>query len=70
MPPVVTNTMRVCTTDSEGVEYDASVPVMPTNGSWGNEECAESPFDVPWTIDDRTVAHPSMFSVGTVPMYR
>lgn len=80
MPPIITNTMRVCTTDAVNVEYDAAVPVKPkwksvnTSSSakeeWGKEYCADTPFDVPWTIDDRGVAHPSMFAVGSVPMYR
>ena len=55
MPTHVTNTMRVCTREAINVQYDASVPVSPkwTHGheSMGEEYCADSPYDVPWSID-------------------
>jgi hypothetical protein len=75
MPPVVTNTMRVCTRDAVNVAYDAAVPVRPrffanNTEEWGAEYCADSPYDIPWTIDDPAKAHPSMFAVGSIPMYR
>jgi hypothetical protein len=55
MPTHVTNTMRVCTRDAVDVKYDAAVPVTPkwVNGveSMGKEYCADTPYDVPWSID-------------------
>jgi hypothetical protein len=55
MPTHVTNTMRVCTRDAVNVQYDASVPVAPKwvggTESMGEEHCAETPYDVPWSID-------------------
>ena len=56
MPTHLTNTMRVCTRDATDIRYDASVPVKPQwsneGESRGEEYCAESPYDVPWSIDD------------------
>ncbi len=75
MPQFVTNTMRVCTRDAAGAAYDASVPVKPlyNNTSFdGSEElCSESPFDVPWSLEDATAAEnpAALFSVGSVPMW-
>lgn len=79
MPQYETNTMRICTRDAEGVQYDATVPVKPkwtTSSSSSNKEsfsateyCSESASDVPWSLDDMAVADPSMFSVGNMPMW-
>jgi hypothetical protein len=70
MPTHQTNTMRVCTRDATNVQYDASVPVVPKwlNGgqeSQGEEYCAETPYDVPWSIDDEGLdtAHPGTISL-------
>lgn len=76
MPRSVTNTMRLCTVDSVNVEYDATVPIRPRFSGNGFEQfssteyCSETPYEVPWAVDSRDVTHPSMFSVGNVPMYR
>lgn len=78
MPQFLTNTMRVCTRDSSyDVQYDAAVPAKPrfpdgtTTPSYEDEEhCSASPYDIPWTLDDRRTTHPSMFAVGNSPMYR
>lgn len=79
MPMFVTNTMRVCTRDAHpSVQYDAAVPVKPRYGAspsspvlFSDEEfCSDSPEEVPWSLDDRTLSHPAMFAVGNVPMYR
>ena len=75
MPQHVTNTMRVCTKDSVNVQYDAAVPVKPrfeggVQAFSDKEYCSDSPFDVPWTVEDRAKAHPSMFSTGNAAMYR
>ena len=75
MPTHVTNTMRVCTRDATDVQYDASVPVLPkwTHGleSWGDEYCAESPYDVPWSIDnagrDTVYAGPKSLCLSHLP---
>jgi hypothetical protein len=70
-----TNTMRVCTRDAVNVMYDAHVPVMPKwengEGEQGDEYCADSPYDVPWSIDEAGSdhTHPGMFSVGHVAHY-
>lgn len=86
MPQFVTNTMRVCTRDALGAMYDATVPVKPLyrgNGSSGgnhssttpvfgdDELCAESPFDVPWSMEDAAATEnpAALFAVGNVPMW-
>lgn len=75
MPQLETNTMRVCTTDADGVQYDAAVPVKPVwpgkneEAFSPNEYCAPSSSDVPWLLDDINLADPAMFSAGTVPMW-
>lgn len=71
----VTNTMRVCTKDAVNVAYDATVPVQPrwsspANMFSGEEFCAPSEKDVPWTMDDSNIADPGMFSAGNAPMWR
>ena len=74
IPKFQTNTMRVCTQDSIDVQYDATVPVLPkfTSGTqtYGDEYCSDSPYDVPWTIDDKYITNPNMFSVGNLPLHR
>ena len=79
MPQFVTNTMRVCTRDALGASYDASVPVRPMYSgnasipSFGNDNelCAESAYDVPWSLEDAAAAEnpAAQFSVGNVPMW-
>ena len=79
MPQFVTNTMRVCTRDASGATYDAAVPVKPLfhNSSVlptfeGSEEmCSETPFDVPWSMEDAAAAEnpAAQFSLGCVPMW-
>jgi hypothetical protein len=60
--------------DSTGVQYDAAVPVMP-KWLWGmqnfssTEYCSSSSSDVPWSLDDNSMADASMFSAGAVPMW-
>jgi hypothetical protein len=69
MPTHLTNTMRVCTQDSTNVQYDATVPVKPKWNTWkgrekkGDEYCAESPYDVPWSIDNigLDISHPGAY---------
>jgi hypothetical protein len=74
MPQFVTNTMRLCTKDAINVEYDATVPVLPrwTTGAeaYGDEHCSENPYEVPWTVEDKSIAHPSMLSIGNSPLWR
>jgi hypothetical protein len=74
IPQFVTNTMRICTKDATGVQYDATVPVKPTwdDGveTYGDEYCSQDPYEVPWTTDDPSVTHPSMFSIGNSPLWR
>jgi hypothetical protein len=85
MPQFVTNTMRICTREaSSKVSYDAAVPTAPrfynaTSGQYSAnpdfesapEHCSDSPFDVPWSLEDVSVAEnpAAMFSVGSVPMW-
>jgi hypothetical protein len=75
MPTLVTNTMRVCTQDATNVMYDAHVPVMPRwlgpANQAGDEHCSNSPYDIPWTIDDAgsNVMEPGMFSTGHLAHY-
>ena len=75
MPQFVTNTMRVCTRDAPGAAYDASVPVKPVYNNTlfdsSEELCSESPFDVPWSLEDAKAAEnpAALFSVGNVPMW-
>ena len=71
--------MRVCTRDASGATYDAAVPVKPLfhNSSVlptfeGSEEmCSETPFDVPWSMEDAAAAEnpAAQFSLGCVPMW-
>jgi hypothetical protein len=74
MPQFVTNTMRVCTRDAINVEYDATVPVLPKwndlDNTYGEEYCSTTPYEVPWTVDDATDTHPSMFSTGNTALWR
>ena len=79
MPQFITNTMRVCTRDAPGATYDASVPVKPLfyNSSvlptfeGAEEMCSETPFDVPWSMEDAAAAEnpAAQFSLGCVPMW-
>jgi hypothetical protein len=73
MPQFVTNTMRVCTRDAAGASYDASVPVRPVYSAFNASEelCSDSPFDVPWSLEDSAAAEnpAAQFSVGSVPMW-
>jgi hypothetical protein len=72
MPTHVTNTMRVCTRDSADVRYDATVPILPIGGGPSESEyCSDSPYDVPWSVDEGLGAvHPNMHSVGHQGFYR
>lgn len=74
MPQFDANTMRVCTVDSTGVQYDPAAPVKPkwlysANNFSSQEYCAESSTDVPWSLDDSSKADPAMFTVGNAPMW-
>ena len=74
MPQYETNTMRVCTKDANGTQYDAAVPAMPKWASGretfsDKEHCSEYGSDVPWSLDDSNVADSAMFSVGNAPMW-
>lgn len=75
MPRDWVNTMRVCTRDSKGAVYDASVPVRPRygpglalNASYQEElRCADSPYEVPWFAEGDGDAERG--SAGTVPLW-
>lgn len=83
MPQFATNTMRLCTKDAAAnAAYDASVPVAPvyyTNSSSyttnpqfdSQEQCSESPYEVPWSTEDAAQAEnpAATFAVGCVPMW-
>jgi hypothetical protein len=78
MPMAITNTMRMCTADSLGAQYDATVPVRPKygNASAGDAipyeeevQCASSPFETPWFAPDLDELDTEMQAVGSVPMW-
>ena len=82
MPQFVTNTMRLCTKDALNASYDATVPAKPlyktSSSAWtttptfdSQEQCSDSPYDVPWSLDDPSRADnpAAMFAVGSVPMW-
>jgi hypothetical protein len=49
----------------------ATTTTTPSFGGPESEHCSESPYDVPWTLDDPAKASnpAAMFSVGSVPMW-
>ena len=64
MPQYETNTMRICTMDADGVQYDASAPVKPRWSNAGGteqfsvrEHCAELSSDVPWQVSFFSILH-------------
>ena len=76
MPQFVTNTMRLCTKDgASSALFNPTVPVKPlllVDGESDEKElCSDSPFDVPWSMEDAAQSEnpAAAFSVGNVPMW-